>query len=153
MPPGLGGPVPAGSPSRTTTTSTARTTKLSWIDWDDARDNDALTRFTAHLVRLRSEHPLFRWRRFFDGRPIGDAGATDVAWLRRDGTAMTKPDWTSHAAQTLTVFLNGHGIPEPDALGEPIIAGSFLVPFNPVLASRRKRFGTGSTARNHGHRA
>ena len=31
--------------------------ELSWIDWDDARANDVLTRFTANLTRLRAEHP------------------------------------------------------------------------------------------------
>ena len=107
--------------------------ELSWIDWRDARDNDALTVFTAQLIRLRTDHPLFRRRRFFDGRPIGDAGATDVAWFRSDGRPMTEHDWTSDATHTLTVFLNGHGIPEPDALGEPIIDDSFLLLFNPRL--------------------
>ena len=33
--------------------------ELGWIDWDAARDSEALTRFTAQLVRLRAEHPLF----------------------------------------------------------------------------------------------
>jgi glycogen operon protein len=96
--------------------------ELSWIDWPNARDNDALTRFTAQLMRLRAEHPLFRRRRFFDGRPIGDAGGTDVAWFRSDG-----------ATHTVTVFLDGEGIPEPDALGEPIVDDSFLLLFNPRL--------------------
>ena len=33
---------------------------------------------------------------------------------------------------TITVFLNGHGIPERDALGEPIVDDSFLLLFNPL---------------------
>jgi glycogen operon protein len=33
---------------------------------------------------------------------------------------------------TMTVFLNGHGIPERDALGEAIVDDSFLVMFNPL---------------------
>ncbi len=32
----------------------------------------------------------------------------------------------------MTVFLNGHGIPERDALGEPIVDDSFLLLFNPL---------------------
>jgi isoamylase len=109
--------------------------ELSWIDWDAARDYDALTRFTAQLTRLRAEHPLFRRRRFFDGRPIGDAGATDIAWLRRDGTPMEAADWARGAPDTITVFLNGRGIHEPDALGEPIVDDSFLLLFNPLFDS------------------
>jgi glycogen operon protein len=42
---------------------------------------------------------------------------------------MAEPDWD--AARTLTVYLNGHGIPEADALGEPILDDSFLLLFNP----------------------
>ena len=33
---------------------------------------------------------------------------------------------------TMTVFLNGHGLPERDALGEPIVDDSFLLLFNPL---------------------
>jgi len=105
--------------------------ELGWIDWDAARDSEALTRFTAQLVRLRAEHPLFRRRHFFDGRPVGDAGSTDVAWFRRDGAPMIQADWATDTVEALTVFLNGHGIPEPDALGEAIVDDSFLLLFNP----------------------
>jgi glycogen operon protein len=104
--------------------------ELSWIDWDEARIYDSLTHFTATLCRLRSEHPIFRRRRFFDGRPVGDSGIGDIAWLRADGAPMTEEDWVS--AGTIAVFLNGHGIPEPDALGEPIVDDSFLLLFNPL---------------------
>ncbi|WP_204001507.1 glycogen debranching protein GlgX [Virgisporangium aurantiacum] len=106
---------------------------LSWIDWTAARDEEPLTRFTAGLIRLRAEHPLFRRRRFFDGRPVGDSGATDIAWFRGDGEPMTDGDWTADDARTLTVFLNGEGIPEPDALGDQIVDDSFLLLFNPLL--------------------
>jgi glycogen operon protein len=107
--------------------------ELSWIDWTAARDEEPLTRFTASLIRLRTEHPLFRRRRFFDGRPVGDSGATDVAWFRTDGAPMADEDWTADEARTLTVFLNGEGIPEPDALGDQIVDDSFLLLFNPLL--------------------
>jgi isoamylase len=107
--------------------------ELSWIDWDAARDHDPLTGFMASLTRLRAEHPVFRRRRFFDGRLVGENGVTDIAWLRRDGTHMSDDDWKTDAVETMTVFLNGHGIPEPDALGEPIVDDSFLLLFNPRL--------------------
>jgi glycogen operon protein len=106
--------------------------ELSWIDWEEARTYESLTRFTAQLAALRAAHPLFRRRRFFDGRPIGDSGVADIAWLRRDGGLMTERDWASAPAATIVVFLNGRGIPEPDALGEPIVDDSFLLLFNPL---------------------
>jgi hypothetical protein len=35
-----------------------------YFDWG-ARDFEALTQFTARLVKLRRDHPVFRRRRFF----------------------------------------------------------------------------------------
>jgi isoamylase len=116
----------------------AQDNELSWIDWDDARHHDVLQRFTASLTRLRADHPLFRRRRFFTGEPVDDAKLPDIAWLRVDGTPMTDGDWNAPTATTMTVFLNGNGIPERDALGEPIIDDSFLVLFNPL--GERVRF-------------
>jgi isoamylase len=105
----------------------------SWIDWDDARDHDILTRFTAELTRLRAEHPVFRRRRFFNGQPITPEGTADIAWFRQDGRPMNGGDWDGPDVRTITVFLNGDGIPEPDALGEAIVDDSFLLMFNPLL--------------------
>ena len=93
--------------------------ELSWVDWDDARDHDVLTVFTARLTALRAEHPIFRRQRFFQGRPIQRLQAwTDIAWLRPDGEPMTDEDWHADSPARHDVFLNGHGIPERDALGE-----------------------------------
>jgi isoamylase len=98
--------------------------EVSWVDWDEARNNDVLTTFTRKLTALRAQHPIFRRRRFFaDG---------DIAWLRRDGAPMTEQDWTNGDASTMTVYLNGSRIPERDALGEPIVDDSFLLLFNPL---------------------
>jgi glycogen operon protein len=106
--------------------------ELSWVDWRDARNQDVLTRFTRQLTELRAAHPIFRRRRFFSGDIVGDAKVPDIAWLRRDGEAMTEADWNTTSGMTMTVFLNGHGIPERDALGEPYVDDSFLLLFNPL---------------------
>jgi len=67
-------------------------------------------------MRLRAEHPLFRRRRFFDGRPVAGSDVTDIAWLDADGRPMDERHWRGGAMATTTVFLNGHGIPERDPL-------------------------------------
>ncbi len=107
--------------------------ELSWVDWAVADDH--LAEFTAQLTRLRAAHPIFRRRRFFRGEPVvGSSGGPpleDIAWLRHDGRPMTKDDWDSSAPGAIAVFLNGRGIPERDALGEPIVDNSFLLLFNP----------------------
>ncbi len=47
-------------------------TELTWIDWEDV--DEELLEFTARCRELRREHPVFRRRRFFDGRPIRRGG-------------------------------------------------------------------------------
>ena len=106
--------------------------EIAWMDWEGARLEDVLTSFTRKLLKLRAEHPIFRRRRFFTGEPAGDSKLPDIAWLRRDGEVMTDSDWNTRSGMTMTVFLNGHGIPERDALGEEIVDASFLLLFNPL---------------------
>jgi isoamylase len=106
--------------------------ELSWVDWPDARNHDILSRFTARLTRLRADHPLFRRRRFFSGRPVEGSALPDIGWLRHDGKPMTQQDWAGGSITPIVVFLNGNGIPERDALAEPIVDDSFLLLFNPL---------------------
>jgi isoamylase len=104
--------------------------KISWVDWADARQHSVLTEFTAALTRLRAAHPVFRRRRFFQGRPIRGSNIEDIAWLRPDGQQMSDEDWNVGFAKTVGIFLNGRGIPERDALGERISDDSFLLLIN-----------------------
>jgi glycogen operon protein len=82
-------------------------------------------------VDLRHQHPVFRRRRFFAGRPIrrGDE-LRDIAWFTPSGDEMTDQDWESGFGRTITVFLNGTAIPDLDARGERVVDDSFLLCFN-----------------------
>ncbi|MBI4498943.1 MAG: glycogen debranching protein GlgX [Chloroflexi bacterium] len=102
--------------------------ETSWFDWDH-RDLDLLE-FTRRLIQLRREHPVFRRRRWFQGRPIHGAGVSDIAWFTPDGTQMEEEHWGEGYAKSLGVFLNGKGITTPDARGERIIDDSFYLLFN-----------------------
>ena len=103
--------------------------ELSWVDWDSA-DQELLT-FTAALIAMRREHPVFRRRRFFAGRPIrGGDELRDIAWFTESGEEMTAQDWEVQVCQCLTVFLNGEGIPDADARGQRVTDNSFLLCFN-----------------------
>ena len=108
----------------------AQDNEISWVDWDDARDNDVLTEFTARLAALRAAHPVFRRQRFFQGRPIRGSSIDDIAWLRPDGQQMTDEDWNGGHAQSLAIFLNGRGIPDRDEVGERVVDDSFLLLIN-----------------------
>jgi len=104
---------------------------LAWMDWDLAETNADLVEFTSRAIALRTEHPVFRRRRFFAGRPIRSGEeARDIAWLTPAGDEMTPADWDSGFGKSLTVFLNGDGIPYKDPRGERVTDDSFLLCFN-----------------------
>ncbi|MBM7460554.1 glycogen debranching protein GlgX [Rhodococcus coprophilus] len=104
---------------------------LSWMDWSLAETNADLVSFTRNVIALRTEHPVFRRRRFFEGRPIrSGAQSRDIAWLTPSGDEMTPEDWDSGFGKSLAVFLNGEGIPEPDQRGQRVVDDSFLLCFN-----------------------
>lgn len=108
----------------------AQDNETTWMDWDAA--DRPLLEFAAALARLRRDHPTFRRRRFFEGRPVratGDA-LPDIAWLRPDGTLMRPEDWDSGFGRAIGVFLNGAGISERDRRGEAIRDRHFIVLFN-----------------------
>ncbi|MFG3282325.1 glycogen debranching protein GlgX [Streptomyces sp. NPDC048111] len=109
-------------------------TELSWVHWPD-QDDDAdgtLLAFTRAMVGLRRDHPVFRRRRFFHGRPVQGTHdeLSDIAWFTPDGQGMTEEDWQSASAKALSVFLNGNAISEPGPRGERIGDDSFLLMFN-----------------------
>jgi isoamylase len=104
--------------------------ELSWVDWT-LIDSELIT-FTAALIALRREHPVFRRRKFFAGRPIrGGNELRDIAWFRESGEEMIERDWEVKVWRCLTVFLNGEGIPDADARGRRVTDSSFLLCFNP----------------------
>src|SRR6266545_4865026 len=70
---------------------------ISWYDWEH-RDGDLLG-FVTRLIRLRRDHPVFRRRRFFQGRRIHAEELTDIAWFKPDGGQMTADDWRNGYAR------------------------------------------------------
>ena len=100
--------------------------EISWFDWDDV-DKDFLE-WCQTVATLRRHHPVFRRRRWFQGRRIRDI--EDLAWFRPDGETMTDDDWENGYARAVGVFLNGDAIPTTDAYGGRIVDDSFFVMFN-----------------------
>ncbi len=104
---------------------------LTWVDWADT-DADLLA-FVGKVAALRAEHPVFRRRRFFTGRPVRQrdtTGLPDISWLRPDGSEMTEEDWDSGFGKSVAVYLNGQGIPGLDQRGQRVTGDSFVVCFN-----------------------
>jgi glycogen operon protein len=100
--------------------------RISWFDWEHA-DQDLLA-FTRRLIALRHAHPVFRRRRWFQGRPI--RGTVDLGWLRPDGQEMSDEDWDTGSAGSIGVFVNGDAIVEPDARGQRVTDDSFVIVCN-----------------------
>jgi isoamylase len=104
---------------------------LTWIDWADA--DAGLLEFTRAVSALRTNHPVFRRRRFFSGKPLGRRGLDglpDISWFAPDGAEMTDEDWGAGFAKSVAVFLNGHGIAGRDARGQQVVDDSFVLCFN-----------------------
>ncbi|KIX77705.1 glycogen debranching protein, partial [Streptomyces sp. MBRL 601] len=116
--------------------------EVSWVHWpeqgdgtarpQEPEDGQSLLDFTRAMVWLRRDHPVFRRRRFFHGRPVQGThdDLSDIAWYTPEGEEMTQRDWDSAQARALTVFLNGNAISEPGPRGESIHDDSFLLMFN-----------------------
>ncbi len=113
--------------------------EISWLAWPGATDgqaqaeaDDSLLEYTRALISLRMSHPVFRRRRYFQGEPISGVHdqVGDIAWFTPGGEEMTDEDWSAGFAKSLTVYLNGDGISDPDPRGQPVRDDSFLLLFN-----------------------
>jgi glycogen operon protein len=114
---------------------------ITWVDWGNA--DTQLLHFTTAVAALRAAHPVFRRKRFFNGRPVrqrGREGLPDISWFRPDGTEMSDEDWDSGFGKSVTVYLNGQGIPDLDARGRRVTDDSFTMCFNAPTASPSNSF-------------
>jgi isoamylase len=101
---------------------------VSWVDWASA--DKELLEFTRRLLDLRRRHPVFRRRRWYQGRPIHGTGVSDIGWFGVEGQPLREEHWGEGVERRLGVFLNGEGLASTDPRGEPIIDDSFFVLFN-----------------------
>ena len=102
--------------------------EISWFDWE--RADEELLAFTRALIRLQAEHPVFRRRHWFKGRPVRGSGVGDIAWFRPDGVEMSDEDWRNGFAKSFAVILNGDALRELDEEGRQVRDDSFLLLFN-----------------------
>jgi glycogen operon protein len=104
--------------------------EISWFDWNLPEGNADLLKFTSQLIYLRRQHPVFRRRKWFQGRAIHGSGISDIGWFNADGGEMTDEQWEVGFAKTLAVFLNGQEITARGPHGERIVDDDFLLFFN-----------------------
>jgi glycogen operon protein len=104
--------------------------ELTWMDWTDTGDPEGLESFVRTVSALRRDHPVFRRRRFFQGRPMRRGESADIAWFTPAGKEMTNGDWDVPFGRSVAVYLNGQAIPDMDRDGLPVVDDSFLICFN-----------------------
>src|SRR6266851_1429718 len=102
--------------------------EISWLDWDNI-DTEQLE-FTRKIIEFYKQHPVFRRRRWFQGRSIRGNDVSDLAWFRPDGEQMSDDDWGVSFAKSLGVFISGDEMPSLDAAGRRIHDDSFYLIFN-----------------------
>ncbi len=104
--------------------------QTSWYSWDlDIRKQD-FQNFVKDLCRLRRDHPVFRRRQFFQGRPIRGQEVRDIVWLRPDGREMEEPDWETSWVHCVGALLDGEALDEYDDEGNSIRDDTFLIVLN-----------------------
>jgi isoamylase len=96
---------------------------ITWFDWS-AVDEDLLA-FTGRLIALRTQHPVFRRRRYLAG-----AEASELRWFTPAGTPMTAADWADPSALSLGIYLDGSDDPDVARDGTLLLDDDFLVLFN-----------------------
>lgn len=95
--------------------------EISWYDWQNI-DHDLID-YTAHLIRLRQEHPQLRLPTWLRGTPT-PSGMFDVQWLNSQGEPMQNGEWHEGGSGVFGQYLGAH---HPDE-------HELLLVFNPDVA-------------------
>jgi glycogen operon protein len=76
---------------------------IGWVDWSILDQNRDFLAFVQRLIKLRSEHPVFRRSAFFLGDRVDKSDVKDIVWLSPNGDEMTQADWSASQNKSLGV--------------------------------------------------
>ncbi len=110
--------------------------ELTWHDWEAV--DEPLLEFTRRLIQFRHDHPVFRRRGWFQGRPFRGPDVRDIEWFAPNGREMSDHDWEAASISLLGIFLSPAG-QVTAADGAPMADDSFYVAFNAGIRDRRFR--------------
>jgi isoamylase len=108
----------------------AQDNEISWIDWNLDERRRAQLEFTRALIALRARHPVFRRKRYYQGRRIRGSDVRDLTWLRTDGEHMTDEEWDAGWHRALGVMLAGDALGEVDENGDLVMDDTLLLLMN-----------------------
>jgi glycogen operon protein len=104
--------------------------ETSWVDWDLDETRRQLLEFTRFLIQIRHQHPVFRRRKFFQGRATRGSEVKDITWFRPDGNEMVDEDWNNPETRCFGFRLAGDALNELDKRGNPIVDDTVLILLN-----------------------
>jgi isoamylase len=108
----------------------AQDNEISWLDWELDELRTTQLEFTRYLIELQKRHPVFRRKKYFQGRRLRGSGVQDLTWLRPDGREMTDREWDAGWVRTLGVRLAGDALGEVDEDGELLQDDTLLLLLN-----------------------
>jgi isoamylase len=108
----------------------AQDNEISWLDWELGADRRALLDFTRYLIELQKRHPVFRRKKYFQGRHLRGSDVRDLTWLSPTGGQMTDDEWDTGWARTLGVRLAGDALGEVDENGDLLEDDTLLLLMN-----------------------
>jgi glycogen operon protein len=104
--------------------------EISWVDWKLDERKSALLEFTRALLQFRRAHPIFRRKKYFQGKKLFGSSVKDLTWLKPDGGEMTEQAWKESFVRTIGVLMAGDAIDDADLHGERITDDTFVLLLN-----------------------
>jgi isoamylase len=104
--------------------------EVSWLNWELSEEQQDLLELTRTLIRLRSESPALRRRKFFHGRLLRGSDVKDISWFEPSGAEMNDETWNRDDVHCLGVRVAGDAADELDESGERVIGHTLLLLFN-----------------------
>jgi isoamylase len=108
--------------------------EISWFNWEAV--DEPLLEFTRRLIAFRHTHPVFRRKRFFQGRPIRGEGIADITWFTLQAQEMEEEYWEKEMARSIAILLRGDVVLDHDERGQPVTDDTFYVIFNGYAEER-----------------
>jgi glycogen operon protein len=103
---------------------------ISWFDWNLNQEQRELLEFTRGLIAFRTEHPVLRRRRYFEGLFLPGADIKDLTWFKLDGTEIMDAAWNDSELHSMAMRLAGEAIDEREPEGGRISDETLLVLLN-----------------------
>jgi glycogen operon protein len=104
--------------------------ELSWINWDLSEEGKELLEFVRRLTKFRSQQPVLKRRKFFQGRSIRGAEIKDVTWFDPTEKEMNDQAWNAGFVRCLGVLWAGDVIEDIDETGQRIEGETLLILLN-----------------------